>query len=147
MAILALLVAGLCFALEEFTLWWKRANTVCVYGKYKNYDGKLRDIKPFCCRVHRVEVQPVGGYFRERFGVKEGVRVVASCSGAFYGVISYDGALYAVRGKVGITKETPAGVLEVVDDKSLHFVVCRSGASFEGCFGEVFAEGYVVKRR
>lgn len=134
------------FALEEFTLWWKNAKEVCIVGKYKNFDGTLRDIKPFCCKVHRIEVNPIKGYFREKFYVKEGVRVIASCNGAFYGVLSYDGALYAVSGKKGITKETPPGVLSVENQNTLHFVVCRSGADFDGFLSEVFAEGYVIKK-
>jgi len=77
---------------------------------------------------------------------KEGVGVIASCNGAFFGVLSYDRAFDAVSGKKGITKETPPGVLSIEDRNTLHFVMCRSEANFEGCLSEVFAEGYVIKK-
>jgi len=147
MHVIFLFLVSFVFALEPLSEWWSKAKEVCLYGKYKNYDGTLRDIKPFCCKVERIKVKPIKGFFRERFGVKESLTVVASCNGAFYGIMSYDGATLAVSGKKGLVKETPPGVMEVEDDKTIHFVVCRSGADLKGCLGEVFAEGYIVKVR
>ncbi|AAC07742.1 putative protein [Aquifex aeolicus VF5] len=144
---LLLLLLSFTFALEPLSEWWSKAKEVCLYGKYKNYDGTLRDIKPFCCKVERVEVEPIKGLLKGKFGLKESLKVIASCNGAFYGVMSYDGTILAVGGKKGIVKETPSGVMEVEDEKTIHFVVCRSGASLEGCYGEVFAEGYIIKKK
>ncbi|GAB6065312.1 hypothetical protein JCM9492_04040 [Aquifex pyrophilus] len=143
--IVLLLLLGFLFGSEPFTEWWKTAKEVCITGVYKNYDGSLREIKPFCCEVHRVEVKEVMGYFRNKFGIKEGLKVVASCRGAFFGVISYDGEDYAVSGKKGITKETPTGILEVINDREIRFKVCRGGADFTGCLSGVFAEGRIFK--
>ncbi|RUM32064.1 MAG: hypothetical protein DSY32_00530, partial [Aquifex sp.] len=64
MRLILLLLTSFVFALEPLSEWWSKAKEVCLYGKYKNYDGTLRDIKPFCCKVERVEAKPIKGYFR-----------------------------------------------------------------------------------
>ncbi|WP_461831262.1 hypothetical protein [Aquifex sp.] len=143
--IIFFLLFSFLFSVEPFVEWWKNAKDICITGVYKNYDGSLRKIKPFCCKVHRIEVREIRGYFRKRFGIKEGLKVIASCNGAFFGVISYDGGAYAVNGNKGITKETPTGILEVVNEREISFKVCRGGADFSGCLSGVFAEGKIIK--
>ncbi len=143
--LITLLIFSLSFAYEGFTEWWKNSKYFCVYGEYEDFSGKLRKIKPFCCIVHRVDVRKLKGYMVKKFGAKEGITVVASCRGFFQGVINYDGNSFTVSGNSAITKDTPVGVLNVINERRIYFEVCRGSASFNGCLDKPFGRGHIVK--
>lgn len=133
------------FGVEPFTAWWKKTKGVCISGTYRDFSGKEREIKPFCCVIHRVEVKNTPNFLKEK-GIKESVIVVASCRGSFFGIINYDGGTYAVNGKIGISKSTPIGVIKILDDKKAYFEVCQGSADFKrGCLSKPFGKGYIVK--
>ena len=84
--------------------------------------------------------------FLKRKGIKESIVVVASCNGSFFGVINYDGEIYAVNGNVGISKDTPIGVIKVINKKEAYFEVCRGSADFgKGCLSDSFGKGVIIK--
>ncbi|WP_461830040.1 hypothetical protein [Aquifex sp.] len=133
------------FGVEAFTQWWKEASKVCLAGTYKDFSGKDRELKPFCCVIHRVEVKQSPPFLKKK-GIKESIVVVASCRGSFFGIINYDGGTYAVNGNVGISKNTPIGVIKILNEKEAHFEVCQGSADFErGCLSEPIGRGYIVK--
>ena len=144
--LLTLLVLGaLCFGLEPFTQWWKGASEVCFAGTYKDFSGRERELKPFCCIVHRVEVRESPPFLKKK-GIKESIVVVASCRGSFFGIINYDGGTYAVNGSVGISKSTPIGVIKILNEKEAYFEVCQGSADFKrGCLSGAIGRGYIVK--
>ena len=133
------------FGVEPFTEWWKTASSVCLIGSFKDFTGKERKLKPFCCKVHRVEVKEVPSFFKEK-GIKESIVVVASCRGSFFGIINYDGGIYAVSGNTGISKSTPIGVIRVLNEKEASFEVCQGSADFKkGCLSDPLGRGYIIK--
>ena len=133
------------FSVEPFTEWWKEASEICFVGTYKDFSRKEREIKPFCCIVHRVELKETPAFLKRK-GIKESIVVVASCKGSFFGIINYDGGTYAVNGSVGISKSTPIGVIRILNEKEAYFEVCQGSADFvKGCLSGAIGRGYIVK--
>ncbi len=139
------LLISVCFGVQPFTAWWERSSEVCITGSFKDFSGRVRKIKPFCCKVHRVEIKNTPKFLKVK-GIKESIVVVASCRGSFFGIINYDGGIYAVNGKVGISKDTPIGVIRVLNDKRAYFEVCQGSADFtRGCLSEPLGKGYIIR--
>ncbi len=133
------------FSVEPFTEWWQKASEVCFTGTFRDFTGKERKLRPFCCKVHRVELKDTPIFLKKK-GIKESIVVVASCNGSFFGVINYDGGTYAVNGNVGISKDTPIGVIKILNEKEAYFEVCQGSADFmKGCLSETVGKGYIVK--
>ena len=133
------------FSLEPFTRWWMEAKRVCLNGTFEDFSGKERKLKPFCCKIHRVEIKK-SSEFLKRKGIKESVVVVASCGGSFFGIINYDGGIYAVNGNVGISKDTPIGVIKIINEEEARFEVCRGSADFnKGCLSGIVGRGILKK--
>lgn len=140
-------ITAFSFSVEPFTEWWQKASEVCFAGTYIDFTGKERKLKPFCCKIHRVELKETSAFLKKK-GIKESVIVVASCNGSFPGVINYDGGTYAVSGKAGISKNTPIGVIKILNEKEAYFEVCQGSADFEkGCLSGAVGKGYAVKVR
>ncbi len=141
-----LFLASLSFAAEPFVEWWNKAKEVCIWGNFRDFSKKERELKPFCCVIHRVEVRDAPVFLKKR-GIKESCVVVASCRGFLFGVINYDGGTYAVNGKTGISKSTPIGVIRILNERIAIFEICQGSVDFEkGCLSEIIGQGYIIKK-